>query len=400
VRWQPAGRELRFVLWPHEFVSSDARGRFVESGDVVERRESAGASSWGVAARELPEVALGVRLEPHGDELRIRYALENLASEPRFVAIAPCLQLPRGWLGAAGWPRAKRVFVVGLDGLRWIADTAQRRGRAMRGGDPDPSRSPWSQHFLARSPAGTLLDSPLALFGIAAAPVAASWIGASAPGGQLHVLAASSADSGATYSLLDCLHAGVGARLGPHERRHLELRLYFHAGGLAPLVARAARELGERRPAPAPDFVPPDALERRLASFEAGAEGWSAGESGADASPWFAPTHGARRLRATLAPGVPLSSPWLEARGEPGRAAWLALDVASPTAAGARLALELESRSGPTLASRVALAEGKWRRVVMPLPEGAHGPLRLRVRADDAREPFELAVDDVTLFTR
>jgi hypothetical protein len=403
VGWPGSEPELRFVFWPHELVSSDERGRFVSRDDVLELQRNGDVTSWRLAPQRLPELELSVRLERSDGVLRIRYAVENLLDETRFVAIAPCLQLPAEFGRAGGWARAKRVFVRSLGGLRWVSDTVQRRGRRLLPTDPDPARSPWSQHFLPRGvpPDPPLLASPLALFGIAAEPVASSWIGASAPGGARHVLAASNAEAGPTFSLLDCLHAGLAVRLGPHQRRQLELRIYFHSGALEPLLARAARELGAERPSLDDDFVAPDAAARELASFESGSEGWRPGSSEEDGDAWFAPTHGRYRLRATLAPGEALVSPWLDARREAGREAWLTLDVGAPEAPTATpLQLALESEAGEVAARSVALSEGKWRRVSIRIPPSAAERLRLRLHADGARTPVALGIDAVSLFTR
>lgn len=361
------------AFWPHEGIAVGDRFEVVRLESVSARRREAGRIAWELRAPQAPEISLAVSVEPRGDAVQVRYRLRNAGAEPRDVSIAPCLQLPPDFLGAAGWARAKRVFVVTEEGgLRWIADTHQTRGRPTRAGEPDPDASHWAQHFLPAGFRGTPAPG-LSLFGVADERAAADVIGAAASGADLYVVAAAEGHAGATFGLLGCLHAGLGTRLAPGEERALAYQIYVFAGGFDALLARVARDFaGGRAFARPPDFVPPDWRPRAVAATPApGASGGPALEL-------------ALELPASCAERAALSlDVWLEGAREGGAANEVALSF---LAEGAPPERRLER-----------LSQGKPRRLWIPLATPRAGNARLRLAPAAPGAGTRVRVEGVTL---
>jgi hypothetical protein len=361
----------RFVLWPHEGVSLDGAFAFVRRAQVEAlAADPRGGLRWRVAT-DGAAVTLSARAEAEGDALVLRYELANITDSPRFVSIAPCLQLPRSFRGAdAGWARSKRVLApTQPGGWRWISDLAQTRGERAAPSDPDPDASPWAQHLrpaaLEPDPAR---DAPggLRLFGIAAERAASDVIVAFDPAsGSFVAAAASGSHGGVTFSLLDCLHAGIAAELAPRESRTLELHLLLHRGSFESLLGRM------RAWAPVPDvdpgLVPPGAREVSLETrASAAADSW--------------------RSELLLPPDV--SGP-----------AWLTLDaeLAPDAGSGASLELAVLGPDGARLAHLTATpSRGKPRRLVAPLHVAGRA-LQVELRVAGAATSPRLQVTGVSL---
>lgn len=387
------------VFWPHEGIAVGERFEPLAAGAAIgfETRAS-GAASWSVAAPQAPAIQVRVAVEPLGDAVHVTYEIHNAGARAESVAIAPCLQLPDAFFGGiAGWPRAKRVFVVTAEeGVRWIADTRQTRGRRTRPEDPDPARAPWAQHFAADALRGARLAPGLDLFGVAREHAAVDAIGASAPGSDLVVLLAAEGHLGVTYGPLDCLHAGVSATLEPGSTRRLRARVHVFHGELDALLDRVARGFAAgQRFGVGPDFVPPRALARTLESFESG--------SSAGAPPWRAPSHGAALREAELTPDqprleTPLALPEICLEG-----AVLAVDVSAEAAGDPERVLEAELSLGDAPASpgrRFALSVGKPRRLLLPLAgPRAGGPVALSLELVGLASPARVWLDAVELHT-
>jgi hypothetical protein len=389
----------RLVFWPHEGIAVGERFEPLSAAAAsgLEVRAS-GAASWSVAAPQAPGVSVRVALEPLGDAVHVTYEIHNAGDRPQAVAIAPCLQLPDALFGGlAGWARAKRVFVVTDDeGVRWISDTRQVRGRRVRAEDPDPALAPWAQHFVGAALRAAPPAPGLALFGVAREHVAVDAIGASAPGSDLVVLLAAEGSLGATYSLLDCLHAGVGTTVEPGATRRLRARIHIFHGELGALLERVGRGFAEgQRFRVGPDFVHPRALGRMVESFESGG---AAGEA-----PWRAPTDGAALREAELTPeqprlATPLSLPEVCLEG-----AVLGVDVSAEAAGQPERALEVELALGGAPGSprrRFELSAGKPRRLLLPLagPRPA-GPVALSLELLELASPARVWLDAVELHT-
>lgn len=385
----------RLVFWPHEGIAVGERFAPLAAGAAAgfETRAS-GAASWSFAAPQAPSIQVRVAVEPLGDAVHVTYEIHNAGARAESVAIAPCLQLPGAFFaGIAGWPRAKRVFVVTAEeGVRWISDTRQTRGRRTRAEDPDPARAPWTQHFAAAAP-----PAPgLALFGVAREHAAVDAIGASAPGSDLVVLLAAEGHLGVTYGPLDCLHAGVGATVEPGSTRRLRARVHVFHGELDALLERVARGFASgQRFRVGPDFVPPRALARTLESFER--------EGSAGAPPWRVPSHGAALREAELTPDqprleTPLALPEICLEG-----AVLAVDVSAEAGDDPERVLEAELSLGDAPASprrRFELSVGKPRRLLLPLAgPRARGPVALSFELADLASPARVWLDAVELHT-
>jgi hypothetical protein len=365
--------------------------------------DSAGVISYRVEGLADGALTLAVHIVPAVDELELVYQVTNHGPRASFVTIAPCLRLPAALLGSlSGWARAKRVFVVTEHGPRWIADMEQTRGVA-RAGEPEPAGSPWAQHFraLGARPPGAAPPEGLAL-GVARERVALDAIGASALDSDLLLLAIADSKVGVTYSLLDCLHAGLGGRVAAGETATFRERVVFSRRPLDELLRAEAPDAGRALVA-GEAFVPPRARVEILESFERGIpDGWSA--PGGNLAParartgFRAPTDGAAQLEVVLSPTVALRSPEFVIGAAPAWPAWLSLDV---SAAGLEEEPELAmTLAGPDGERSVAgrPAHGKPRRFVIAVPDAWLGaPLAVRLELRGTSAPRRLFVDAFAL---
>jgi hypothetical protein len=392
-------------LWPQEGVSSDGRFEPVRRDQVVSlATDSAGAVSYRVEGLADGALSLAVRILPAGDRLELVYEVSNRGSRASFVTIAPCLQLPYPLSkDLSGWARAKRVFVVTEQGPRWIADTEQSRGVA-RPGEPEPAASPWAQHFRAVGAGGPgdALPPGLALFGVARERVALDGIGAAVPDSDLLLFALADSKIGVTYGLLDCLHAGLGGRVGAGKTATFRARIVFSRRPLAELLSAEAPAAGRALVAEEA-FIPPRARAELLESFEGDVpKGWSApgGSLGParSRSGFRAPTAGAAQLETVLAPAVALRSPEFVVAAAPAWPAWVSLDV---SAAGLEpepeLALTLVGPDGErSVGGRTA--HGKPRRFAIAVPDAWLGaPLSVRLELRRTTAPRRFFVDSFEL---
>jgi hypothetical protein len=392
-------------LWPQEGVSIDGRFEPVRRAQVVGlETDREGVISYRVEGLTGGALALAVRIVPGVDQLELAYQVTNRGPSASFVTLAPCLQLPAALLGSlSGWARAKRVFVMTERGPRWIADTEQARGVA-RPGEPDPAGSPWAQHFraLGAGSAGAAPPEALALFGVARERVVLDAIGASAPGSDLLLLAIADSKVGVTYSLLDCLHAGLGGRVAAGETATFRERIVFSRRPLDELLRAEAPDAGRALVA-GEAFLPPRARAKILESFEHGIpDGWSA--PGGNLAParartgFRAPTDGAAQAEVVLSPTVALRSPEFVIAAAPAWPAWLSLDVAAGgLEEEPELAMTLVGPDGErSVGGRPA--HGKPRRFVIAVPDAWLGaPLAVRLELRGTSVPRRFFVDAFAL---
>jgi hypothetical protein len=389
------GAPAPFVFWPQEGVAVDGSFRAIAS-DQVARLRSDGASLR-YEVRGIPDLELEVELRVEADSLHAIWAVRNLSARERHVSIAPCLQLPATHFGPyRGWARAKRVFVwLAEAGLTWVADTRQTPGRRVRPDDPDPASGPWAQHF---APEGVRREDAagggLALFGVAFERAAADVIGFAAPRGDLYVVAAADTRAGATYALLNCLHAGVGGVVPARGARRFEQRTWFHRGDFESLLPRVTDALG-RGPAIGSAFLPPAAATRVVESFEDPRRA-PPGALARAGRGFLAASDGELRLEARVAGGRPLRVE-LEAPRDARDVLAVSVDLAPLALAPAEVEVCVEA--GGEVCASADLAPGRFRRVAVPLARslpGAAFALRVAPRRGEAR----IAVDAVTLHLR
>ena len=403
-----------FLFWPQEGIAVE-EFEFIERSQIHNlRTRTSGAISYEVRGLRTPDVSVAVDITPGSNVLDLQYGIRNGSDEIRFVSIAPCFQLPAEFFGRQhGWMRAKRVFVATAEnGLRWISDTAQIRGIRSREGDPDPARSPWSQHFFAtrnhdHEDFAHDSNSGLNLFGVADEHVSAGFICAFHPRSDTFIAAVTDSETGVTYSLLNCLHANIGRQLQPHETVRAQYRVFFHRGSLSDLTARILAEFPDvRLPDPDLGFVSPASTERILESFESETLEWTVARGDlvivrAD-DPYFSSTDGDSRLEARIEPGSFLSSGALTVPAVGSQGAQVSLDIGAPGTAEQmeRVTIEVVVIEDAREVSQVTarLARGKFRRVIIPLPgPRAASVLRLEIRPLNIRRSIRLALDAVAI---
>jgi hypothetical protein len=267
--------ELRFLLWPQEGVAIERFERVARHQVHGPTADATGGLRYRIAGLATPGVTLDVEVVAEPDALELRYTAHNDSDRAHAISIAPCLQLAKDFTGPPGWSRAKRVFLPSVEhGWRWIADTEQRRGERARAEDPDPASAPWSQHFAA--PGQDAARNPgLRLFGVAHEHAAAGFIGAASGDGAAMVAVATERALGVTYALLDCLHVTPALDVPAHASARARVRVYFHRGDFAALLARVrAEQPGVALPQPDAGFLAPDARAIALEAEASGTQAW------------------------------------------------------------------------------------------------------------------------------
>jgi hypothetical protein len=232
--------------------------------------------------------------------------------------------------------------------------------------------------------------------------VALDGIGAALPGAELLLLGLADSEIGVTYALRDCLHAGLGGRVGGGETATFRERIVLSRRPLEELL-RAEAPGGGRALEAGEGFIPLRAKAEILESFEGGVpDGWSApgGSLGParQRSGFRAPTDGSAQLETMLAPAVALQSPEFVVAAAPAWRAWVSLDA---SAAGLEpepeLALVLVGPDGERSAAGRP-AHGKPRRFAIAVPDAWLGaPLSVRLELRRTSAPRRFFVDSLTL---